>query len=137
MKLKLSNTNQRRIILEELKVLKNHPTADELYMLVRQKLPKISLGTVYRNLELLSAAGHILKLEMSGKQKRFDGRPDQHFHMRCSLCEKVFDLEDKSFQEIDNLMQAKLDELQCDGYSLEIHGLCEGCRESGMKKERA
>ncbi len=137
MKLKLSNTNQRRIILEELKELKNHPTADELYMLVRKKLPKISLGTVYRNLELLSAAGHILKLETSGKQKRFDGRSEHHFHMRCSLCERVFDLEDESFQDIDNLMQAKLDELQCDGYSLEINGLCESCRDSDQNKEHA
>ena len=86
MKLRLSNTNQRRVILEELRSVTSHPTADELYSMIREKLPKISLGTVYRNLELLSSAGQIMKLELSGKQKRFDGRPDQHFHMRLPFC---------------------------------------------------
>ena len=56
-------THQRRLILDELKKLKTHPTADEIYVIVRKKMPRISLGTVYRNLEILSETGQIIKIE--------------------------------------------------------------------------
>tara|TARA_B100000609_G_scaffold195782_1_gene190247 strand:+ start:193 stop:603 length:411 start_codon:yes stop_codon:yes gene_type:complete len=135
MKLRLSNTNQRRVILEELRSVTSHPTADELYSMIREKLPKISLGTVYRNLELLSSAGQIMKLELSGKQKRFDGRPDQHFHMRCTACDCVVDLDDGNFKEIDELIRKKASELDLDGYNLELNGLCDKCREDNGSKD--
>ena len=60
--MKLSKTVQRKVIVDELRKLKCHPTADELYEVVRRKLPRISLGTVYRNLEVLSANGEIQSL---------------------------------------------------------------------------
>ena len=59
-------TRQREVILNELQKLKSHPTAVELYEIVRQILPKVSLGTVYRNLELHARHGYIQKLEFSG-----------------------------------------------------------------------
>ena len=66
----LKLTKQRKVILEELRKLKTHPSADEIYNIVRERLPRISLGTVYRNLEILSDAGVILKLDVAGSQKR-------------------------------------------------------------------
>jgi len=65
-------TNQREIILRELLASKQHLTADELYDIVKKIMPRISLATVYRNLEILSEAGLVGKLEISGRQKRFD-----------------------------------------------------------------
>jgi Fur family ferric uptake transcriptional regulator len=65
-------TTQRQIILEELSKVKTHPTASELYDMVRKRLPRIGLGTVYRNLELMAESGIILKIEVGGTQKRFD-----------------------------------------------------------------
>ncbi len=59
-------TRQRMVILEELKKVRTHPTADELYAMVRARLPRISLGTVYRNLDFLAETGEILKLEAAG-----------------------------------------------------------------------
>jgi Fur family ferric uptake transcriptional regulator len=56
-------TRQRRVILEELRKVNTHPSADEIYEIVRKRLPRISLGTVYRNLEILSESGDIQKLE--------------------------------------------------------------------------
>lgn len=126
--MKLSNTNQRRIIIEELRKLKTHPTADELYAIVREKLPQISLGTVYRNLELLAEAGKILKLELSGKQKRFDGNVNKHFHMRCSSCGRIEDMEADEMGEIDSRLNDLVDKLKVDGYRLELSGLCSRCR---------
>ena len=86
------NTRQRRVILDELRKTHLHPTAMELYDIARRRLPKISLGTVYRNLELLTETGAIRKLEILGKEARFDGDLDKHCHVRCERCSRVDDL---------------------------------------------
>ena len=82
-KMKLSKTVQRKVIVDELRKLKCHPTADELYEVVRRKLPRISLGTVYRNLEVLSANGEIQRLGLGRKQMCFDGNMSRHYHLVC------------------------------------------------------
>ena len=85
-------TKQRALILEELRSTISHPTADEIYTMVRARLPHISLGTVYRNLELLAESEQVLKLEYAGFQKRFDGNIEPHAHVRCERCGKVADV---------------------------------------------
>ena len=77
--MKLSNTVQRRVIMDELRALKTHPTADELYRIVRIRLPKISLGTVYRNLSILAESGMIRRLDSAGRQTRFDADISPHY----------------------------------------------------------
>ena len=67
-------TNQRRVILEELRKVHTHPTVDELYTIVKARMPHISLGTVYRNLDLLTETGEVLKLDSAGSMRRYDGR---------------------------------------------------------------
>ena len=84
-------TRQRQIILEELRKVDSHPSADEVYEMVRKRLPRISLGTVYRNLEILSELGEIQKLELGGDLKRFDRKPNKHYHIRCLNCGRVDD----------------------------------------------
>lgn len=86
-------SKQRKVILEELCKVKSHPTADEVYDMVRKIIPRISLGTVYRNLEFLSSKGLVLKLGAPGAQKRFDGNPEPHPHIRCAVCTSVADVE--------------------------------------------
>ena len=86
------NTKQRQVILEELQKLDSHPTAAAVYQIVRRRLPKISLGTVYRNLDLLTRTGTIQKLEFGGEEARFDGNPAAHDHVRCVRCGKVDDI---------------------------------------------
>ncbi|MBA4358220.1 MAG: transcriptional repressor, partial [Desulfovibrio sp.] len=90
---KLRMTTQRQVILEELRGLKSHPTAGELCQLVRKKLPRVSLGTVYRNLEILSRSGVIQKIDVAGVEMRFDGDISNHYHLRCVGCGRVFDVE--------------------------------------------
>ncbi|WP_018124527.1 Fur family transcriptional regulator [Desulfovibrio oxyclinae] len=85
-------SKQRRVILEELRKVTSHPTADEVYDMVRKILPRISLGTVYRNLEFLNSQGMVLKLGGPGEQKRFDGNPDPHPHIRCEVCSRIADI---------------------------------------------
>jgi Fur family ferric uptake transcriptional regulator len=123
------NTQQRQVILEELRRLRTHPTASELYEQVRQRLPKISLGTVYRNLELLNQAGLIRKLEFSGAEARFDGEVTDHYHVRCTVCGRLQDV-----PEFDtDLRRRQIDSLcgfEILGHRLEFFGICPGCRDS-------
>jgi Fur family ferric uptake transcriptional regulator len=86
-------TRQRKVILEELRMMPHHPTADELYQRVRQRLPRISLGTVYRNLEKLAVSGMIRKLDYAGSQMRFDGDLHSHQHIRCVECGRIEDID--------------------------------------------
>lgn len=88
------NTTQRRIILEELRKLETHPTAAELYELVRRRVPRISLGTIYRNLELLERMGAVRKLGYHGVQARYDGTEQNHLHIQCLHCGRIDDLPD-------------------------------------------
>lgn len=118
-------TNQRRMILEELKSVITHPTADEIYGMVRQKLPRISLGTVYRNLEVLSSLGLVRKLENAAGQKRFDGDVSPHHHIRCDTCGKVGDIFDAP--DISGIEQGVSTDFQITGLSLEFSGICPQC----------
>jgi Fur family ferric uptake transcriptional regulator len=118
-------TNQRRIILEELQSVTTHPTADEIYGMVRQKMPRISLGTVYRNLEVLSSLGLVRKLENAAGQKRFDGDVSPHHHIRCEACGKVGDIFDAP--DISGIEQGVSTDFQITGLSLEFSGICPQC----------
>ena len=86
-------TKQRQVILDELRMIHTHPTADELYERVRARMPKISLGTVYRNLEKLAAWGIIRRLQNTGSQMRFDGYLHGHPHIRCVSCGRIQDID--------------------------------------------
>lgn len=85
-------SKQREMILNELKQRMDHPTAEELYLAVKHRLPNLSLGTVYRNLEQLARGGVISQLEFAGGQKRFDADTDSHHHFRCLVCNRVEDI---------------------------------------------
>lgn len=123
-------TAARRVIWEEIQGVTSHPTADELYEKVKKRLPRVSLGTVYRNLELLSRMGRIQKIE-GGPQKRFDPNTENHYHFRCRECGKVSDLTLEPVEEIDRAVR-RLTGGEFDGYLLEVVGLCPSCRVSAF-----
>jgi Fe2+ or Zn2+ uptake regulation protein len=123
---KFRMTRQRRVILRELRRLNSHPSADELYERVRVHLPRISLGTVYRNLEILTELGEIQTLELSGSMKRFDGTPKKHYHIRCVSCGRVDDAPIAPLNQIeDELYGATVYTII--GHRLEFTGLCPNC----------
>lgn len=126
------NTIQRRIILEELRKLKGHPSAAELYAIARKRLPKISLGTVYRNLELLAQMGLIRKFTLACGEYRFDGITAPHQHVQCKCCGQVDDVEGS--------LSIHINEESTDfrGYRILSHqtvffGICPKCQQSFMK----
>ncbi len=118
-------TRQRAIILEELRKLKTHPTADEVYGIVREILPRISLGTVYRNLDFLAETGEILKLESAGSTKRFDGDTSWHQHVRCVHCGRVADV--MQTQAIPCTNNIHVEGFAITGARIEYDGVCSSC----------
>jgi Fur family ferric uptake transcriptional regulator len=94
--------------------------------MVRQKMPRISLGTVYRNLEVLSSLGLVRKLENAAGQKRFDGDVSPHHHIRCEICGKVGDIFDAP--DISGIEQTVSTDFSITGVSLEFSGVCPQCR---------
>jgi Fe2+ or Zn2+ uptake regulation protein len=132
----LRMTHQRELILEELGRCHNHPTADALYERIKKKLPRISLATVYRNLEILSEAGMIKKLEISGRQKRFDRELEQHDHIFCVQCRRVDDIQFNQSRLI------SLDSEHSQGYNIsgcrvEFFGVCPTCQLKNENKNRS
>jgi len=126
-------TLQRKTILNILRQTKSHPSADEIYELVRKQLPRISLGTVYRNLELLAKMGLIQKLELGGTIKRFDWNPNKHYHIRCLICGKVDDAPIAPLNKLeDELYGATV--FSIIGHRLEFEGLCPICTEKEAQK---
>ena len=125
------NTPQRRVILQELCQLKSHPTAAELYAVVRQRLPRISLGTVYRNLEVLHEDGMIRKMEFAGAESRFDGTLEQHYHVRCTECDRVDDIHPAD-PGLAPSRPAELGGFEITGHRLEYFGICPDCRKRDM-----
>ena len=73
------------IILETIKMTDSHPTADEIYERVRKRLPRISMGTIYRNLDVLASCGLIKRLDPGRTQMRFDGNTQEHYHGAWAL----------------------------------------------------
>jgi len=124
----MNRTAQREAILKELRSVKTHPTADELYAMLRTKMPTISLGTVYRNLEQMSQVGVIRKLETAGKQKRFDGDVTEHHHLRCTVCGAVSDMASGIFAGINHEIHGVMEKMECESFYLELSGKCVKCR---------
>jgi len=123
---KLMMTRQRAVILEELRRVNSHPTANEIYEKARRRLPRISLGTVYRNLEILCESGMIGKLELGGSQKRFDGNVEKHYHVRCARCGCIGDVPTEPFTGIENAVRRVCD-YEIVGSRLEFIGICPRC----------
>ena len=120
-------SRQRESILECLRGRCDHPTADMVYMSVREEFPKISLGTVYRNLALLVQQGEILHLFCGEGLERYDGCTKPHYHFRCKECGHVLDLTLAPMEHIDVLAGNGFDgEIQ--GHYTFFYGICGECK---------
>ena len=119
------NTKQRTVILNKLREVTSHPTADEIFSMTREALPRISLGTVYRNLELLTRQGEIQCLENGVSQKRFDGNPLPHHHVRCTKCGRIGDL--NISLSLPNIADIKAVGFCLTGVQIVFEGVCDRC----------
>ena len=120
-------TSQRKLILDEMMKTKSHPSADFIYEKVRKQLPNISLGTVYRNLELMARNGMIMKIETPDGQKRFDYNTEPHPHFRCEKCGKIEDIPlELKAPDLDQ-DHSWVKDRKITGSTLYYQGLCKNC----------
>ena len=120
------NTHQRALVLGIVRANLNHPTADEIYDLAREKDPSISKGTVYRNLNLLSDMNEIRKLPMPYGPDHYDFNMSSHYHFICRRCNKVVDANIPYRDELNNAGADKPDYVT-ESHRLILVGLCPEC----------
>ena len=125
---KMLLTTQRKAVVEELKKLRTHPTADQFFEVMRKKTPKISIASVYRNLEVLSSTGMIAKLETRGDKNRFDGDTSMHYHLKCSKCGGFVDFNPKGAKTLEkSLDEIKKLNMNINKFNIVFSGLCGKC----------
>lgn len=126
----LRMTESRKAILDALSGTRTHPTADEVYTMVREKLPRVSLGTVYRNLDVLAREGLIRTIAEAGEQRRYDRTVSEHHHIRCTVCGRVEDVELDPAADLDHMIRDDRG-YSVQGYTLCFEGVCRECAGNG------
>ena len=127
-------TAQRKVILEEIENTRSHPAAHEVYEMVRRRLPRISLGTVYRNLEILSEYGLIRRMDLGDGQCHYDGNIEDHYHVRCTECGRITDLFMDPIRDLEGAIRRQTG-YDLEGYRLDFYGLCPVCRRLGNSEQ--
>ena len=119
-------SKQKTRILEILKSTKLHPTADWIYEKLKPEFPSLSLGTIYRNLNILIDQGEILRLDFGHTFDRFDADTSRHGHFICEKCGIVSDLE---LQPLDNIDEKVFNSHGCKikHYKIIFYGVCKNC----------
>ena len=125
----LKYRKQRESIKNFLVTRYDHPTAETVYLNIRREFPNISLGTVYRNLNLLAEIGEIQKLSPGIGPDRFDGNPAPHYHFICRHCGCVMDLTVSGLDHI-NILAGQDFDGEIEGHITYFYGTCPSCKAS-------
>lgn len=125
-------TGPRRVVLEVVRASDTHPTAEAVHQMVRSRLPRVSLGTVYRNLRILVAQG--LVKELAGPQARFDCNLSEHHHFTCLACGRIIDVPGPLTERHARTLVSRV--ASSGGFSVSHHridfyGRCASCRTKG------
>ena len=127
----LKHSKQRDSIKVFLEGRKDHPTADTVYMNVREAFPNISLGTVYRNLTLLADIGEISRIRVGDGVDHFDADTSPHYHFICSECGSVIDLDMENIDSISETAGRNFDG-EIKGHVTYFYGRCGSCRKKQL-----
>lgn len=123
----LKYSKQREAIKTYLESTKSHPSADMVFLHVKEQFPNISLGTIYRNLNLLSDLGEIIKITTPDGADRFDAEVKPHYHFCCKQCGDVLDLDIPNLCELNEYAEKNFNGI-IEGHSLLFHGICDHCK---------
>ena len=120
----MKHSKQREAILKNLRSRYDHPNADMIFASIREEIPNISLGTVYRNLALLTETGEILKIGPAedGKE-RYDGHTHPHSHFFCEDCGRIEDISEFfNAEHLEQELHIKIHEA-----NITLKGTCQAC----------
>lgn len=124
----LKHSRQRESIKNCLMQRTDHPTADMLYLSIREEFPNISLGTVYRNLKLLSELGEITRFSCGDGSEHFDYRTEPHYHFICKTCGAVYDMPAEIVRDTSELLTAQPPG-RVDSHTVFFYGECKTCQQ--------
>jgi len=119
------STRQKKVIYDVLCSTKTHPTADWIYEEARKQIPGISLGTIYRNLQIMAEEGTIMELNYGKNQRRYDGTSCPHYHFVCEKCGKVVDFAPDCAKIGNEVLEGAPGKVS--GYRFECYGICKDC----------
>jgi Fe2+ or Zn2+ uptake regulation protein len=122
---KQRNTAQKSFVIEYLKSVKTHPTAEGIYMEVRKKLPAISQGTVYRILNSFKNQGKVLAIDTKDNV-HFDGDISDHAHFICETCSNIYDVMNEC-GDCEILKKMKTSAGKINSYKINFYGICSCC----------
>lgn len=117
-------SRQRELIFNVVAEHKVHPSADEIYDILKKDNPNLSLATVYRNLNQLADNNEILKVQIPGQKDRFDCALHEHYHFVCNKCKSVYDVDKKSLPAPFN---ETIDGHSISSFDLTLNGICKNC----------
>ncbi len=120
------NTIQGQLVLNAVRQLGNHPTADDVYNYVVQMHPNISKGTVYRNLNSLAEDGILIKISVPDAADRFDHTLEKHYHIKCMNCKEFVDVNLDYMQELDDKV-AESTKYKILSHDVVFKGICNNC----------
>lgn len=121
------NTVQCALVLEAVNELKNHPTADDVYNLIAKEHPSVSRATVYRNLNKLAEEGQLARRVIPGGADRFDHRSDDHYHVRCLKCDRIFDVDMDYIRDLEKKIN-DAHGFEINGHDVVFTGICPDCK---------
>jgi len=125
---KVKITPQRRLIAELVLNDRTHPSAEKIYLKAKEKMPEISIATVYQTLELLEKKGMLLRIDFPDGKGHYDPYTIPHLHFYCINCENIidFEIEDKEiFEKFIN----KIDKnFEIKNYAIILYGICKNCK---------
>lgn len=122
----LKYSRQRESIKLYLDAHRTHPTAETVYLDIKKEFPNISLGTVYRNLNLLADMGEILRISPGVGPDRFDANREPHYHFVCNSCGKVMDMHVDPQLQLEQIANEQFDG-QISSHVTHFFGLCPEC----------
>ena len=125
----LRNSRQRTRIIEILQATDTHPTADKIYEKLKKEFPKLSLGTVYRNLSVLLEQGLVKKIHFGSTFDRFEANMNQHYHLICEKCKSITDFTMPINEDL-NKKAAQLTNFSIKHHIIEFYGICQDCSKS-------
>ena len=133
----LAFTFQRQVIYEAVVDSREHPTPELIYEQVRQRIPSISLGTIYKNVRTFLDSGVLREVTLHHGSLRLESNMTPHHHLVCSSCKAIFDIEESAVEQVqvpERELPAGFVVKQC---RVEFVGECESCQTAGREKSRA
>ena len=134
----LAATHQRRVIYETVMSLDGHPSPELIYEAVRKKIPSISLATVYKNVRTFLESGMLREVSMHHGSIRVEPNESEHYHLVCTRCRRITDLDPESVQVVALSRKRPLKDFQVTRISVDVLGICAACaaKENSSKARR-